>query len=106
MFDGEIATPRTSKDSAACHTAGHNRLVCFCSEQEMIAYAGWLKQYAKEVDIQVHASVLMTKHAHLPVTPKSDQGVNSNNWGQSNVLTADATEVWFNLTPILLRVGA
>ena len=41
----------------------------------MIAYAGWLKQYAKEFDIQVHAWVLMTNHVHLLVAPQSDQGV-------------------------------
>ncbi|WP_334078841.1 transposase [Microbulbifer sp. M83] len=41
----------------------------------MIAYAGWLKQYAKEFDIQVHAWVLMTKQVHLLVTPQSAQGV-------------------------------
>ncbi|WP_237056115.1 transposase [Microbulbifer sediminum] len=54
---------------------GNNRQVCFCSEQDMLAYAGWLKQYAKEFDIQVHAWVLMTNHVHLLVTPQSDQGV-------------------------------
>ncbi|WP_237061606.1 transposase [Microbulbifer zhoushanensis] len=54
---------------------GNNRQVCFCSEQEVIAYAGWPKQYAKEFDIQVHAWALMTNHVHLLVTPQSDQGV-------------------------------
>ncbi|UHQ55801.1 transposase [Microbulbifer sp. YPW16] len=51
---------------------GNNRQVCFCSEQDMIAYASWLKQYAKEFDIQVHAWVLMTNHVNLLVTPQSD----------------------------------
>ena len=41
----------------------------------MIAYAGWLKQYVKEFDVQVRAWVLMTNHVHLLVTPQSDQGV-------------------------------
>ncbi|WOX05508.1 transposase [Microbulbifer pacificus] len=35
----------------------------------MVVYAGWLKQYAKEFDIQVHAWVLMTNHVHPLVTP-------------------------------------
>ena len=34
-----------------------NRQVCFCSEQDMIAYAGYVKRYAKEFDIQIHAWV-------------------------------------------------
>ncbi|WP_226704498.1 transposase [Microbulbifer elongatus] len=54
---------------------GNNRQACFCSEQDMIAYTGWLKQYAKEFNIQVHAWVLMTNHVHLLVTPESEQGV-------------------------------
>ncbi|MCA0901473.1 transposase [Microbulbifer agarilyticus] len=41
----------------------------------MIAYTGWLKWYAQEFDIQVHAWVLMTNHVHLLLTPGSDQGV-------------------------------
>ena len=34
---------------------GYNRQVCFCPEQDMIAYADWIKWCAKEFDIQVHA---------------------------------------------------
>ncbi|WP_105104037.1 transposase [Microbulbifer pacificus] len=48
---------------------GNNRQGCFCSGWDMIAYAGWLKQYATEFDIQVPAWVLMTNHVHLLVTP-------------------------------------
>ena len=41
----------------------------------MIAYAVWLKQYAKEFDNRRHAWGLMTSHVHLLVTPQFDQGV-------------------------------
>ncbi|MBN8432170.1 transposase [Microbulbifer salipaludis] len=54
---------------------GNNRQVCFCSEQDMIAYVGWLKQYSKSFGVQVHAWVLMTNHVHLLVTPLSDGAV-------------------------------
>lgn len=54
---------------------GNNRQVCFCCEQDMIAYAGWLRQYASEFDVQVHARTFMANHVHLLVTPQSDHGV-------------------------------
>lgn len=54
---------------------GNNRQVCFCSEQDFIAYAGWLNQYANDFDVQVHAWVFMTNHVHLLVTPQSENGV-------------------------------
>ena len=54
---------------------GNNRQACFCSEQDLIAYAGWLKEYSNEFDVQVHAWVFMTNHVHLLVTPQSEDGV-------------------------------
>ena len=30
---------------------GNNRQACFCSEQDLIAYAGWLKEYVNESSI-------------------------------------------------------
>ncbi|WP_346836419.1 transposase [Microbulbifer sp. SAOS-129_SWC] len=54
---------------------GNNRQACFCSEQDLIAYAGWLKEYSCEFDVQVHAWVFMTNHVHLLVTPQSEDGV-------------------------------
>ncbi|MCA0899160.1 transposase [Microbulbifer agarilyticus] len=69
--------PRLGPASIPQHVIqrGNNRQVCFCSEQDMIAYAGWLKQYAREFDVQVHAWVFMTNHVHLLATPASDNGV-------------------------------
>jgi len=69
---------------------GNNRQVCFASEQDFAAYAGWLKEYSKKYLVEIHAWVLMTNHVHLPlnsmhkssITITSDQG---NNWGQSKL---------------------
>lgn len=54
---------------------GNNHQVCFCSEQDMTAYLGWLKDYAKKFDVEIHAWVLMTNHVHLLCTPRSVGGV-------------------------------
>jgi len=56
---------------------GNNRQACFSSEQDLIAYAGWLKEYSREFDVQVHAWVFMTNHVHLLVTPQADAGVSN-----------------------------
>ena len=56
---------------------GNNRQACFHAEQDLIAYAGWLKQYSREFDVQVHAWVFMTNHVHLLTTPLSDNGVSN-----------------------------
>ncbi len=54
---------------------GNNRQACFLSEQDLIAYAGWLKEYSKEFGVQVHAWVFMTNHVHLLVTPQRENAV-------------------------------
>jgi len=56
---------------------GNNRQACFCSEQDLIAYAGWLKEYSDEFGVQVHAWVFMTNHVHLLVTPIRDRAVSN-----------------------------
>ncbi|WP_444895180.1 transposase [Microbulbifer sp. SSSA005] len=56
---------------------GNNRQACFHSEQDLIAYAGWLKQFSWEFEAQLHAWVFMTNHVHLLVTPQLDNGVSS-----------------------------
>ncbi len=54
---------------------GNNRQACFCCEDDFIAYAGWLRDYANEHEVQIHAWVFMTNHVHLLATPQHEQGV-------------------------------
>lgn len=54
---------------------GNNRQACFCCDQDFIAYAGWLKEYARKHYVDIHAWVLMTNHVHLLVTPQTEEGV-------------------------------
>jgi putative transposase len=54
---------------------GNNRQVCFAGEQGLAAYAGWLKDYSKEYQVDIHAWVLMTHHVHLLCTPRAANAV-------------------------------
>lgn len=54
---------------------GNNRQVCFGSEEDLAAYASWLKEYAGKFSVSVHAWVFMTNHVHLLVTPNEADGV-------------------------------
>lgn len=54
---------------------GNNRQVCFRTEADYIAYAFWLNEAASQYDVQIHAWVFMTNHAHLLVTPSTPEGV-------------------------------
>ena len=54
---------------------GNNRQVCFASEQDFTAYAGWLKDYSKKYQVDIHAWVLMTNHVHLLCTPRIPNAV-------------------------------
>ncbi|MBU0664240.1 MAG: transposase [Proteobacteria bacterium] len=49
---------------------GNNRQVCFVSEEDYGAYAGWLNEYSKKYKVDVHAWVMMTNHVHLLCTPR------------------------------------
>jgi putative transposase len=49
--------------------------VCFGSDQDFAAYAGWLKEYAKKYQVEIHAWVLMTNHVHLLCTPRAENAV-------------------------------
>jgi len=51
---------------------GNNRQICFASEDDFIAYLGWLKTYAKHYQVHIHAWVLMTNHVHLLCTPQEE----------------------------------
>ena len=54
---------------------GNNRQACFSSEEDFIAYVGWLKEYAKKHEVAIHAWVLMTNHVHILCTARTAEGV-------------------------------
>ena len=54
---------------------GNNRQICFAKEQDFTAYIGWLKNYAKKFQVEIHAWVLMTNHVHILCTPKLENAV-------------------------------
>ncbi|MFO7748539.1 MAG: transposase [Desulfobacteraceae bacterium] len=56
---------------------GNNRQVCFESDDNHAAYAGWLKEYSKKYNVDVHAWVMMTNHVHLLCTPRHEKGISS-----------------------------
>jgi putative transposase len=56
--------PRVTPIGVAQHIIqrGNNRQVCFVREQDFGAYIGWLKEYSKKFQVDIHAWVLMTNH--------------------------------------------
>ena len=54
---------------------GNNRQACFASDEDFSAYAYWLAEYSRKFDVNIHAWVFMTNHAHLLATPNSEDGV-------------------------------
>ena len=54
---------------------GNNRSICFCSEDGLAFYTHCLKKYSKKFEVDIHAWVFMTNHAHLLGTPKKDGAV-------------------------------
>jgi putative transposase len=54
---------------------GNNRQACFRMAADYGAYAFWLGEIANRYEVQVHAWVFMTNHAHLLVTPKNPEGI-------------------------------
>ena len=59
------------------HVIQRGRLhgACFFSQQDRLAYLGWLGDYAKHTGCAVHAYVLMGNHVHLMLTPSRQGGV-------------------------------
>ncbi|HEX5361891.1 MAG TPA: transposase [Fluviicoccus sp.] len=51
---------------------GHNRNICFPSQDDHAIYLSWLSEYAKTSGCQVHSYVLMTNHVHLLLTPAAE----------------------------------
>lgn len=54
---------------------GNNRQVCFASDENLSAYANWLKEYSQKFEVQVHAWVFMTNHVHLLCTPMKPKAI-------------------------------
>ncbi len=54
---------------------GNNRQVIFANTEDSCAYITWLKQYAKQHNVAIHAWVLMTNHVHLLCTPSTPTGI-------------------------------
>ncbi len=54
---------------------GNNRQVCFSSDQDMKAWAYWLKEGAEKFGLSIHAWVFMTNHVHLLVTPEREDSI-------------------------------
>jgi putative transposase len=54
---------------------GNNRHACFSSTSDMKAYINWLRDYASEYEVEIHAWVLMTNHTHILCTPQTLNGV-------------------------------
>lgn len=64
--------PRISPPGVPIHIIqrGNNRQVCFVSDEDHSAYVGWLKEYSKKYQVDIHAWVMMTNHVHLLCTPR------------------------------------
>ncbi|GDY27124.1 transposase [Agarivorans sp. Toyoura001] len=56
---------------------GNNRQIIFANDEDMQAYVAWLKQYAKQYQVAIHAWVLMTNHVHLLCTPSTATGIST-----------------------------
>ena len=54
---------------------GNNHQACYASDEDLSAYAEWLKTYAKKYEVDIHAWVFMTNHVHLLCTPQLEGGV-------------------------------
>lgn len=52
---------------------GNNRTACFYAEEDDLRYLVTLREMAKKFDCAVHASVLMTNHVHLLLTPSQKE---------------------------------
>jgi len=56
---------------------GNNQQVIFTCDTGMKAYVAWLKDYAVEFEVAIHAWVLMSNHVHLLCTPGSNTAITS-----------------------------
>ena len=56
---------------------GNNRQVCFTSDNDIAAYAGWLDEAARKYEVSIHAWVFMTNHVHLLATPNREAALSA-----------------------------
>lgn len=54
---------------------GNNHQVVFADESDFVAYLGWLIEYSKKYEVDVHAWCLMTNHIHLLCTPREEGAI-------------------------------
>ena len=54
---------------------GNNRHPCFVTDQDFITYSSYLKEYADQFEVQIHAWVFMTNHVHLLCTPNVENSI-------------------------------
>ena len=69
--------PRILPEDVAVHIfqRGNNRQVCFVSDDDHIAYAGWLQEYSEKYKVEIHAWVMMSNHVHLLCTPRQPDAI-------------------------------
>ena len=69
--------PRIDAPGVAQHVIqrGNNRQLCFGDDQDIAAYANWLREYGIKYKIDIHAWVFMTNHVHLLMTAKEELGI-------------------------------
>lgn len=69
--------PRFTQAGYAYHVIqrGNNRQVIFNNDDDMAAYACWLKEYSAKCGLDIHAWVFMTNHVHLLVSPKKENSL-------------------------------
>ncbi len=54
---------------------GNRRESVFFTDEDYMAYLGWLKDYAERSKADILAYCLMTNHVHLVAVPESDDGL-------------------------------
>ena len=54
---------------------GNNRQACFASNNDLSAYAEWLREAAAANGVSIHAWVFMTNHVHLLATPQETASI-------------------------------
>jgi putative transposase len=56
---------------------GNNRIPCFASRNDYLAYLDMLRECAFDCGCAVHAYVLMSNHVHLLLSPDDDDGAST-----------------------------
>jgi putative transposase len=69
--------PRIAPPGVPIHIIqrGNNKQVCFVSDEDYSSYIGWLKEYSKKYQVEIHAWIMMTNHVHLLCTPRQEGAI-------------------------------